>query len=188
MFSQGVSVVSWDVVRVDIVRVWMWSLVVVSVGVITRCSQCGYGHPGCGQGIWVRSVRCVWSVGVGMLTVGMGRVWSVAVGMVSGCGYGQGVVSGCGYGQGVVSRCGCGYGQGVVSGCGYGLWVWVWSVDVGMVRVWSVDVGMVRVWSVDVGMVCGCGYGQGVVSQGLHFVRASLVLVLTVLFRNLITK
>ena len=119
--------VSWDVVRVDIVRVWMWSLDVVSVGVITRCSQCGYGHPGCGQGIWVWSVRCVWSVGVGMLTVGMGRVWSVAV-------------------------------------------------------------GMVRVWSVDVGMVCGCGYGQGVVSQGLHFVRASLVLVLTVLFRNLITK
>ena len=54
----------------------------------------------------------------------------------------------------------------------------MWSVDVGMVRVWSVDVGMVRVWSVDVGMV----------SQGLHFVRASLVLVLTVLFRNLITK
>lgn len=82
----------------------------------------------------------------------------------------------------------------------------VTSVDVGMVRVWSVDVGMVTGCGCDqlvdvgvvtgcgcdqsVGVVSGCGYGQGVgvVSQGLHSLRASLVLVLTVLFRNLITK
>ena len=63
------------------------------VDVVTGCSRCGYGHPGCGQGIWV------WSVGVGMLTVGMVRVWSVAVGMVRVWSVDVGVVSGCGYGQ-----------------------------------------------------------------------------------------
>ena len=48
VFSQGVSVVSWDVVCVDIVRVWMWSLDVVDVGMVIQGVDKVYG---CGQ--WV---------------------------------------------------------------------------------------------------------------------------------------